>query len=114
MEDVLDEVDPDDPEINRMLDKIDPTDEDEEVDLEGLDMALEAFIEGVEEKVHRSVSDYHVDRMGKHADKLSDLADKKEKGEDVSFKDAKDEYAKTKYHDKRANSSVGSSFKVKE
>ena len=49
MEDVLDEVDPDDPEINRMLDKIDPTDEDEEVDLEGLDMALEAFIEAIEE-----------------------------------------------------------------
>lgn len=44
MEDVMDEVDPDDPEINKMLDQIDPTEDDEEVDLESLDMALEAYL----------------------------------------------------------------------
>ena len=42
-DDFMDDVDPDDPEINRMLDEIDEDDE-EEVGLENLDAALEAYI----------------------------------------------------------------------
>lgn len=47
MEDVEDEVDVDDPEINRMLDNIEPVDgeEDIEAELESLDYALESYIE---------------------------------------------------------------------
>ena len=48
MDDVEDDVDVDDPEINRMLAKIDPTDDDEDIDLESLDAALEAYIEDEE------------------------------------------------------------------
>ena len=43
VEDVYDDVDPDDPEINRMIDAIDDDDE-EEVGLENLDYALESYI----------------------------------------------------------------------
>ena len=43
-EDVEDEVDPDDPAINKLLDKIDPMEDDENVDLESLDYALESYL----------------------------------------------------------------------
>lgn len=118
MEDVMDEVDPDDPEINKMLDQIDPTEDDEEVDLESLDMALEAYLETVEEEVHRTVSDYHVSAANKHVDKLKHYADKYE---DENDKDDKDDVAFTAVHHKnkaeshldRAESSAGSKFKSK-
>lgn len=42
-EDFMDDVDPDDEEINRMLDNIDEDDEDE-IGLENLNAALEAYI----------------------------------------------------------------------
>lgn len=44
-EDVEDEVDPDDPVLNKMLDKIEPTDDDEEVDVESANAIIESFID---------------------------------------------------------------------
>ena len=118
MEDVMDEVDPDDPEINKMLDQIDPTDDDEEVDLEGLDMTLEAYLEGIEEEVHRTVSDYHINAAINHADALKYHADKYD---DDKEEDKLDRAYTVVHHKKRAEShldraesAAGSKFKVKD